>query len=114
MRVVEDIGDSEAQTPSSRIIRKTLGTEPESSASAVAVVREAVVWTCDSDRQTWLSISATNMFGPIWVTVPRLATLDPRPMGERARIPTAKTRNIAKTGNLFFISLHASTGCFAA
>jgi hypothetical protein len=34
--------------------------------------------------------------------VPRLATLDPRPMGEKARIPTAKTRNIEKTDNLLF------------
>ncbi len=62
-----------------------------------------VVWTYDSDKQTWLSISVMNTFGPIWITLPRLATLDPWPMGEKARMPTAKTRNIAKTGNLFFI-----------
>ena len=110
IRVVEDIGDSDAQTPSSSIIRNTLGNESPSSVLAVAVVRETVVWTWDSDKQAWLSISATNTFGPIWITVPRLATLDPLAMGDKASAPTANTKNITKSGNLFFISPQGSTG----
>jgi hypothetical protein len=52
MRVVEEIGESEAQTPTSSIMRNTVGMKSRSSESALAVVREAVVWTSDSDRHT--------------------------------------------------------------
>ena len=59
------IGDNEAQTPSSNMTRKTLGTESSSSESTLAAVRVKVVWTGEADAQTCSSISTENRLGVI-------------------------------------------------
>ena len=79
-----EIGDREAQTPSSSIAKKISGSVSPWPESALAAVRDEVVWTGDRDAQTSPSISANKNSGRLRVQFCRAGTTADRQKGQSA------------------------------
>lgn len=94
------MGDREAQTPSSSMTMKICGIVSPSSAPALAVDREVVVWTGVSDAQTWPSTSAKKTTG---IATIFSAALDRPLIGQMASALTVTASTREKMRRFLFI-----------
>ena len=97
-----EIGDREAQTPSSSITKKISGSVSPWPESALAAVRDEVVCTGDRDAQTSPSISAKKTLGD---SASNSAALELPLIGQGANAPTANIKTRTNTDRYCFMPL---------